>query len=682
MANQLAKEKSPYLLQHANNPVDWFAWGKEAFRKAKQENKLIFLSIGYSACHWCHVMEKESFEDPEVAGLLNRDFVSIKVDREERPDIDRIYMTAVQALAGSGGWPLSVFLTPEGKPFTGGTYFPPEDRGGRPGMKTILPRLVHLWKDKQAEVENTGAELTRILDARAATAEGSVDESLLHKAFQQFEANFDPQHGGFGGAPKFPRSHELSFLLSYGFRTKKSQAYAMVKSTLDAMARGGVYDHVGGGFHRYSTDEKWLVPHFEKMLYDQALLAKTYLEGYQVTKNPFFAGAAKDTFNYVLRDMTHPEGGFYSAEDADSEGEEGKFYVWRPKEIDETLGKGAALFKEFYGVSEEGNFEHATSVLHTPLSVEAFAEKKGADLSRLLKILNEGKEKLFEARKKRIPPYKDDKILTAWNGLMISALAYGARVLNEPRYLDAAKRSAGFLLKNLVKDNRLLRRFREGEAAVFGFQDDYSFFVAGLIDLYESTFEVEWLEEAKRRMDQMIELFWDDASGGFFYTANDAEPLILRQKEYYDGAVPSGNSAACLSLVRLSHMLGDSSLEQRAQRTFRSNPQIQEFPMGFPSMFRAFDFALGPTREIVLAGKKGSKDFDAAARFIREGFHPRQVVLYHPEGEEAGRIEKLAAFLKGQDSKDGKVTAYVCHNHRCESPATDLTQLRKLLAET
>ena len=682
-ANRLAKEKSPYLLQHAQNPVDWYPWSEEAFEKAKREGKMIFLSIGYSTCNWCHVMEHESFENREIAALLNRHFVSIKVDREERPDIDQIYMTAIQTMTGSGGWPLTAFLTPEGKPVTGGTYFPPEDKWGRMGMKTLLPRLAQMWEEKRREMETAGEQLAGILQSQPSPSSPMIlSEEIFTVAHGQFAASFDPEHGGFGKAPKFPRPHDLSFLLRYWKRTSGARELEMVKTTLNQMAHGGIYDHLGGGFHRYSTDEAWLVPHFEKMLYDQALLARTYLEAYQAARIPEYADVARDIFNYVQRDMTAPEGGFYSAEDADSEGEEGKFYVWRPEEIQKILGEeDGKIFNEFYGITDAGNFEHGMSILHLTQRIPEFAAQKGIPVEELKRKLVEGRRKLFESRRKRIPPHKDDKILTAWNGLMISALALGAQILDEPSYSASAGRAADFILTSLQRGGRLWRRFRQGEAAVPAFQEDYAFFALGLLDLYQATFEIKWFEEAKRLTEDMIRFFWDEKAGGFFYTASDSEPLIARMKEYYDGAVPSGNSIAALLLLRLSHMTGGSSLRETAEKIFHSNAQaLEKYPMAFPQFLIAVDFALGPAREIVLAGKKDSPDFQNYLRLLRSRFEPRQVVLHHPEDETAGRIENLAGFIKDQIAPAGRTAVYVCRNRTCRRPAATLQELEKILS--
>lgn len=694
-ANRLIREKSPYLLQHAYNPVAWYAWGPEAFEKARRENKLIFLSIGYSTCHWCHVMEKESFESPDVAALLNENYIAIKVDREERPDIDHIYMSAVQALTGSGGWPLTVFLTPDAKPITGGTYFPPEDRWGRAGMKTVLPRLANAWKEERESMAAAGAQLADLLQIRPSADAGALDyETIASTAYRQFENSFDAVHGGFGQAPKFPRSHDLSFLLRFWKRHGQSQALQIVEKTLEAMGHGGIYDHLGGGFARYATDEKWLVPHFEKMLYDQSILALTYLEAYQATRCDFYADVARDIFRYVLRDMTSPEGGFYSAEDADSEGEEGKFYVWRPEEISRILGpEKARAFNEFYGVTEAGNFsaeggsasggEHNASILHLSQSEEDFAKAKGLEPAAFKKDLASMRRHLFEVRKKRIPPHKDDKVLTAWNGMMISALAFGSRVLNEPEYAAAAKRSAEFILKYLEPQGRLLRRWREGESAVNAFQDDYAFLAMGLLDLYEATFEVRWLEESLRLTHEMIRLFWDESAGGFFYTASDAETLIARTKDYYDGAVPSGNSVAALLMLKLSRVTGNRDFEKKAEQVAKSNhASLAQHPVAYPQLLIAMDFAAGPSREIVFAGDLKDPVLQQMRLAVNEIFEPHSLMLYHSQGQDAARIEKIAPFIKAQTTVSGKATVYACRNQACDLPVTAPEDLRKILAHS
>ncbi len=658
--NRLRLEKSPYLLQHSANPVDWYPWGPEAFEKAKKEKKLVFLSIGYSTCHWCHVMERESFENAGIAALLNQDFVAVKVDREERPDIDHIYMAVVQGMTGAGGWPLSVFLTPGAQPVTGGTYFPPEDRWGRAGMKSLLPRLAAFWQEKREEIEKNVIPFSEPSANNLKSSAPSPEEALLAKAFQQLTANFDSENGGFGQAPKFPRSHDLSFLLRYWKRSQDHFALEMVEITLDKMAKSGMADQLGGGFHRYSTDARWLIPHFEKMLYDQALLAIAYLEAHQATRKDIYAVVARDILDYVLYQMTGPEGGFYSAEDADSEGEEGKFYAWRPEEIGQVLGpETGKILSDFYGVSDEGNFENATSVLHISQPLEVFASARGLQPLEMAKIIAAGSKKLFEARKKRIAPYKDDKILTAWNGLMISAFALGSRVLNSPAYACAAEKAADFILTRLQKDGRLQRRYRQGESAVPAFQDDYACLASGLVELYETTFDIRWLEEAKRLTDGMLEHFWDGAEGGFFYTADDGEKLITRPKEYYDGAIPSGNSMAAILLLKLSRMTGNPLYEKRASEVILSNtPALNAHPVAFSALLSAFDFALGPSREIVIAGDRNAPDFKTMQELLFPRFAPHDVWLHRPAG---------------------KTAVYLCYNQQCQMPITEAGELRKQL---
>ncbi len=684
-ANRLVAEKSPYLLQHAYNPVDWHPWGAEAFQKAKSEGKLVFLSIGYSTCHWCHVMERESFEDEQVAALLNQHFVPVKVDREERPDIDHIYMTAVQALTGSGGWPLSVFLTPEGKPVTGGTYFPPEDRWGRPGMKTLLPRLAKLWSESRPEMEKAGEDLTGLLQEKSPGPAGQdlpSAEGLIAKAYQHFEQSFDPKHGGFGGAPKFPRSHEISLLLRYWKRTGEPRALEMAEFTLKSMALGGIYDHLGGGLHRYSTDERWLVPHFEKMLYDQAIIARTYIEAYQATGAEFYAGVARDILGYVLGEMTSSEGGFYSAEDADSEGEEGIFYVWRPEEVTRELGPhDGKIFNEFYGVDEAGNFESGASILHVTQSLEDFARSRGLTPESVKKILTEARPKLFKVRGKRIRPFKDDKILTAWNGLMITALAKASAALGDAAYAEAARKAAGFVLERMSHEGILLRRFRTGESAIPGFLEDYAMFASGLLDLYEATFEIRWIEEASRLCGRMIELFWDEQNGGFFSTPRGAETLIVRPKEYYDGAVPSGNSAAANLLLKLSRMAARPDYEKYAAKIFASNAAaLSRHPVAHTEFLSTLDFAAGPGREILIAGNPQNDRFKRMNGILRQGFRPGDVLLHLDSGEGRSRLEALAPFVKAYPPAGGagdEVRVYVCENHVCRGPVTREEDFRK-----
>ncbi|MCX6635997.1 MAG: thioredoxin domain-containing protein [Acidobacteria bacterium] len=582
----MAREKSPYLFQHAHNPVDWHPWGEEAFGKARAEDKPIFLSVGYSTCHWCHVMERESFESEETAALLNRFFVPVKVDREERPDVDRVYMLFVQATTGGGGWPMSVFLTPDLKPFFGGTYFPPDNRHGRPGFPSILRSVAEAWSTDRPRILESGAAILEQLNRHAGISPGSGswrDDSLSERAFRGFQGDFDAEFGGFGGAPKFPRTVVHHFLLRYWARTGNAEAAGMVFATLEAMARGGMHDQLGGGFHRYSVDERWFIPHFEKMLYDQALLAVSYLEAYQATGDEFHARVARSIFDYVLGDMISPEGAFFSAEDADSAPDpdqpgvksEGAFYLWRKSEIDLVLGQPAAgWFCDLYGVRESGNVEFdphgefaGRNILFQSQSVEQTAARFGVDPSAVKAAIEVARGKLLEARSRHPRPHLDDKILTAWNALMISALARGAQVLGEPRLAEAARRAADFVLSRLydAPAGTLLRRFRDGDAAIGGFLDDYAFLAQALLDLYQMDFHPRWLEQALALTEKARELF-EDASGGAFFSAIAASDLVLRMKDDHDGAEPSANSIMVLNLLRLAEITGRDDLRQSAER--------------------------------------------------------------------------------------------------------------------
>ena len=667
--NRLAKEKSPYLLQHAHNPVDWYPWGEEAFRKAKDEDKPIFLSIGYSTCHWCHVMERESFEDEEIAATMNEHFVCIKVDREERPDVDQIYMTAVQALNnGQGGWPLSAFLTPDRKPFVGGTYFPPQH------FHRLLEQIANLWKTERGRADEVADHLSsRIREFTEVNAQGEMGPEVLEKAYQDLKGSFDPVYGGFGGGPnKFPRSMDLSFLMRYHRKKGEPAALEMVEKTLERMYRGGMYDHLGGGFHRYSTDPRWLVPHFEKMLYDNALLARTYLEAYQVTGKDLYAEIAGEILDYVLRDMTHPDGGFYSAEDADSEGEEGLFYVWTPKELAGVLGEETGkLLERYFGVTETGNFEGRKSILHLPVHPGEFPKQAGVKPEAWRETLKKAKGDLLELRSNRIRPHRDDKIITSWNGLMISAMAFGYSVLGEERYRDAARRGADFILQNLVKEGRLLRRYRE-EAGLLGYVDDYAFLGMGLLDLYEATFDVRYFREAVRLTDEMNRLFWDDEGKGYFFVGDDGQELIARTKQLYDGAVPSGNSIAALNLLKLGEWTSDGKWTKRGEETLHAfGNQIAKTPRAYPQTLCAVDFHLDAPKEIVLAGEIGSDDLASLLETIHRRFIPNKVVALVPTGEGAASAKKLMPMLQDRGPLEGKATAYVCENYACKLPTTD-----------
>jgi len=713
--NRLVHEKSPYLLQHAHNPVDWYPWGQEAFRRAREENKPIFLSIGYSTCHWCHVMERESFENPEIAERMNRWFVSIKVDREERPDIDRVYMAFVQATTGSGGWPLSVWLTPDLKPFFGGTYFPPVEISGRPGFAGMLEQIAHLWQTQQQDLLASGAQVTEQMQAAlAATRPQVVDTSVFYQAFKALQRNYDRRQGGFGGAPKFPRPVILAFLLRYYARTGDREAAQMAIDTLAAMARGGLYDHLGGGFHRYSVDETWHVPHFEKMLYDQAQLAVSYLEAYQVSGDQALARVARETIDYVLRDLTDPAtGAFYSAEDADSPANaecgvrsaespdtphsalhiphsalhEGAFYVWSYEEIRSVLESDADVFCYHYGVRPEGNAQDphgelaGKNVLHLVHTVEETATHFGRPAAEAGELLERSRAALRAARDHRARPHRDDKVICAWNGLMISALARAAQILDEPRYLEAARRAARFVASRMWKgaDHTLARRFRDGETGAEGVLEDYVFFADGLIELYQAGFELEWLRLARRLTQRSIELFWDAEAGGFFETTGRDPSVLLRLKDDYDGAEPAGNSIAALNLARLADMLDISEWRQRADQTVQAFAQrLSQQPEALPRMLAAFQYLSGGGIEIVLAGEGNQAGMGPLLRTIRERFLPDQVVMLADtaaRNELGGEVPSLRGMLPG----DGGPVAYVCRQFTCERPVSDPAALAEVL---
>jgi uncharacterized protein len=684
MPNRLSEEKSPYLLQHVNNPVDWFPWGEEAFLRAAAEDKPIFLSIGYATCHWCHVMERESFEDQEVANLLNRHFVSIKVDREERPDVDHIYMTACQALRGTGGWPLSIFMSPDRKPFFAGSYFPKTARLGMPGFTEIILQLANLWKNQRDKVVQASEEITKALQPKEAqgAASESFSLSVLQKAYDQLRMRFDLRWGGFSNAPKFPTPHHLTFLLRWHLRDPNSEALTMVEKTLESMRQGGIFDQVGLGFHRYSVDERWLVPHFEKMLYDQAMLALAYAEAFQVTGKQMYERVCREIFEYVLRDMTGPDGAFYSAEDADSEGKEGVFYVWTPEEVKAVLGEELGSFYcRFYDISREGNFEDRRSIAHISRPLEASSWQDGIDATERAMLLEEANKKLFAFREKRIHPLKDDKILTSWNGLMIAALAKGYQVLRDLRYLQAAVRAADFVLGSLRDDSgKLFRRYRQGEAAHPAFADDYAFLIWGLSGLYESSFDLRYLEEALRLQQLMLDLFWDEQEGGFYYTAHDSEVLIIRDKEIYDGATPSSNSIAALNLLRLGKMSGNTSWEEKADRLLRAFfSLVSDFPSAYTQFLHAVDFVLGPSIEIVVTGDLRGEPMQKMLEIVRTAFQPNQVMICRGKGEEAAKLAALAPFTEGLPTGDGRPTVYICENYTCRAPITDVEELRAVL---
>jgi len=682
--NRLVNESSPYLLQHAHNPVDWYPWGTDALEQARKEDKPVFLSIGYSTCHWCHVMERESFEDKQIARIMNEHFVCIKIDREQRPDVDQIYMDAVVLTTGSGGWPLSVFLTPEGKPFFGGTYFPPKDAFGRPGFERVLLSVAEAWRDKRQELINSAGKLSELLERAGGPAgKAGLSPDVLKKAFEQFRSIFDPVNGGFGAAPKFPQPANLSMLLGYWHRTADAQTLHMVEKTLDAMAAGGIYDHLGGGFHRYSTDAQWLVPHFEKMLYDQALLSRVYLQAYQITRNQRYAEIAAEIFDYVLRDMTDSGGGFYSAEDADSEGREGTFYLWEPEQIASTLdGDEARLFNAHYGLTEHGNFEKGKTILNIATPAEELAKQFGKDRDEVARILARAKAEAFRARAKRQRPHRDDKIITGWNGLMISSLAYGGAVLKEEKYTTAARRSAEFIFRTLYEDGRLRRYYRDGHVVGEAFLDDYAFMVIGLIDLYEATFDAKWLSEANRLTEEMIELFADAERGGFFLAGSDGETLIARTRPGSDGAIPSGNSAAALALLKLGRLTMNQEFTAQGGNVLETfSRQLEESPAYSSFMLEALSLWLGPAREIVIAGSAEAGDTKQMIALVRGKFLPNAVVLFHDSGKVGSAIETIVPFVESQIAIGGKATAYVCENYACKKPVQTIGELEGLLAE-
>jgi uncharacterized protein YyaL (SSP411 family) len=703
--NHLAGEKSPYLQEHSTNPVDWYPWGEEAFAKARKENKPIFLSVGYSTCHWCHVMERESFTNPATAKIMNENFINIKVDREERPDVDGVYMTFVQATTGSGGWPMSVWLTPDLKPFVGGTYFPPEDAYGRPGFPSVLKQLAKAWKDDEKEIRKSAGEVTEKLRAMAGTTEkpGKLPEdTLLEKAYQQLASTFDAKEGGFGSAPKFPRPVNLDFLqreaLRHGLDSADGkQAISMLSLTLKKMADGGIYDHLGGGFHRYSVDEFWHIPHYEKMLYDQAQLTISYLNQALLTGDPEFSETARDILAYVTRSMTSPEGGFYSAEDADSLASldsphktEGAFYIWKKSEIDKLLGEGADLFDQVYGVKENGNAPEGsdphdeltgTNTLIRTLSDVAAAKKFSLTSEQFTTKLAASRTTLFQAREKRPRPHLDDKILTAWNGLMISAFARAHQDLGDPAYLASATRSATFIRENLYNEDKgtLLRSYRDGPADIGGFATDYAFLIQGLLDLYEAGFDTKWLAWADKLQSKQDELFLDEKSGGYFASTTDPH-ILLRAKENYDGAEPSENSISAMNLVRLAAMLGQPERLAQAKKTIAAFSQnLAANPTASPAMLSALEAVRAKPRQIIIAGKPDAPDTNAMLSIIRAKFRPEQIVLLADGGPGQKFLASHAEIYASFSPTAGKATAYVCENFTCNLPTSDPGKLRELL---
>ncbi|HYV20795.1 MAG TPA: thioredoxin domain-containing protein [Verrucomicrobiae bacterium] len=691
--NRLARETSPYLRQHAHNPVDWYPWGEEALQRAKAEDKPIFLSIGYSACHWCHVMERESFENASIAALMNERFVNIKVDREERPDLDEIYMAATQMLARQGGWPNSVFLTPDLKPFFAGTYFPPEARYGRPGFPDILKGVADAYATKREEIGQVATEVAEAIQAMSemTAAKEPVGPKLLSRAFGDLAGRFDPAHGGFGGAPKFPHSMDVSFLLRYHKRTGNAEALRMAVVSLDRMARGGLFDQIGGGFHRYSVDAQWLVPHFEKMLYDNALLARTYVEAAQaiapLAPSPalpdgaataaFFRQVARDTLDWTLREMLLPEGAFASSLDADSEGEEGRFYVWTLEEIEAAVGRSEAMFVAgTWGATREGNFEGKRNVLSLPVGLVALAREQRSDEAEVRLRLAGARSRLMQARDRRVRPGRDDKALADWNGLMIGALAFAGRVLDERRYVEAAVKAADLVLGRMRRDGRLLHSFLGGEARHNAYLTDYAAMIAACVDLFEATSDARWVAEAEGLARQAIDLFRDAEGGGFFFTARDHEKLIARTREGNDGALPAGASILALALPRLAALNGDETLVPIAHAVLRLyKERIERFPSAFGAMLCAVDQALDPPRQIVLAGGDDAPGMRALEAVLRERFLPNTVLARSRPGGEP------IAVARGKDAVQGRAAAYVCTSGACQAPVTSADDLARLLAD-
>ena len=679
MPNRLINETSPYLLQHANNPVDWYPWGPEALERARSENKPMLLSVGYSACHWCHVMERESFEDPAIAELMNENFVCIKVDREERPDIDSIYMTAVQAMTGQGGWPMTVFLTPEGKPFYGGTYFPPDDRHGIAGFPRVLEGIAQAFRESQGDILRTSNELLQRMQ-QVSPSVRSVDPlttDVMYQAFRGIVGNFDDQNGGVGMQPKFPQPMTYDFVLRHYTRTHDPQALEVVELTLDRMAMGGIFDQIGGGFHRYSTDAVWLVPHFEKMLYDNALLVNLYLHAYQVTGNQLYRRTVEDTLTYVLREMTDPGGGFYSAQDADSEGVEGKFFVWRPEEVTNVLGEeDGRIINRYFGVTPQGNFEEQ-NILHVAIDEATAAREAGMTEDAFDALLRRSRDKLLEARELRVHPARDEKILTSWNGLMLRAFAEAAAVLDRPDYLAAAKNNASFVLSSLRQGDRLLRTYKAGEAKLNGYLEDYAFLIDGLIALHEATFEERWLVEAIALGQSMTDLFWDEASGQFYDTGLDHEELIVRPRDISDNAIPAGSSAAASVLLRLAVITGDGDYERRAITALRSVRELMlRYPTGAGHWLSALDFYLSSVKEIAIIGALDDPKTRSLVSEVYRHYLPNRVLL--------GRTERTVSLsdlplFHGRDQVNGRPTAFVCENYVCQLPVNEPAELAREL---
>jgi uncharacterized protein YyaL (SSP411 family) len=677
--NRLIRETSPYLRQHAHNPVDWYPWEKEVFARAGAENKPVLLSIGYSACHWCHVMEHESFEDEEIAKLMNELFINIKVDREERPDLDEVYMNAVQTLTGHGGWPMTVFLTPDGKPFYGGTYFPPEDRYGVPGFPRVLRAVAQAYRERPEEVKKSVEQILSGLNGMTNCQKSQRPFSLetITQSAEQLSQAYDPEYGGLGRAPKFPNAGVFEIFLRHYRRSKERRFLEMVTHTLTKMAEGGIYDHLGGGFHRYSVDEKWLVPHFEKMLYDNAQLIRTYAQVFTITKEPFFKRVVEETLDYLLREMFHPEGGFYSTQDADSEGEEGKFFAWSHEEIMGILGEEAGkIFCRTYDVSDFGNFE-GKNILHPILTWEQAAKFFRKERQEIERMMAEARAKLFQEREKRVRPFRDEKILTSWNGLMLSGLAEAIKVSANPRYIEAAAKTVKFIFTRMFKDGFLLHTYKDGKSKLHGYLDDFAFLSAGLLDLYEATLERSTMEQALELSEMMIGEFWDEIDGAFFYTGKSHEQLISRTKPAFDSSVPSGNAIATQVLLRLYHYTGREDYLRRAEKILRLYyDAMEEQPFGFVHMLSALDFYLEKPKEIVLVGRKKDEATQDLLKKIHSLYLPDMTLQLVASDEP---LKAISPLLEGKTQLGGKPTVYVCHNFTCSPPVTEWEDLRELL---
>jgi uncharacterized protein len=678
--NRLIHESSPYLLEHAHNPVDWYPWGDEAFAKSREENKPVLLSIGYSACHWCHVMERESFENEQIATLMNDLFVNIKVDREERPDLDEVYMNAVQMLTGRGGWPMTMFLTPERQPFYGGTYFPPEDRHGMPGFARILQGVAEAYRDKPQDVQKSVDQILSALKqmSHSEDHEHAFAPEFIGKAAEQIAGAYDPQNGGLGRAPKFPNPGAYELFLRHYHQAKTQRFLDIVTHTITKMAEGGIYDHLGGGFHRYSVDEKWLVPHFEKMLYDNAQLVRIMAQLYRATKNEFFKRVMEETLDYLLREMLHSEGGFYSTQDADSEGEEGRFFVWSSAEIDQVLGQeDGEIFARIYDVTEMGNFE-GKNILHPVLTVDQAARLFKKTPDQIETLVANAKRKLFEAREKREKPFRDEKIITSWNGLMLSGLAEALKISSKPSFLAAAHRTIDLIFTKLFRNGLLLHTYKDGKAKQLGFLDDYALLALGLLDFCEAAFDRSALQRAIELTEIMVREFWDSSEGGFFYTGNSHEPLISRAKPVFDASVPSGNAKATELLLRMYHFTGREDFLSKAETVLRSYSHAMESqPFGFAHTLCALDFYLRKPKEVVLIGNPEDPKTAELLAVINSIYTPNMTLqLVAPDQP----LEKISPLLAGKTQIDGNATAYVCHNYTCSAPVTDPAELKSLLA--